>query len=401
MRIWRMMGFSAFEPAAVEKWITDMAGRGYHVTSIGKLAVSFEKEDIPEGRRYRAFRTNKMLAGSEEISLYEDAGWKPVECGKFSLAVLYTDNPDAAEPFTENDSLKTYYRDTVLYDLIRLAVLPCIVLYAAAIIAGNCMEILSSPVTALLNYGVVLPAAGLLFCLMLSIICGLRFIRILKLNFGNSRYRGYRTRYIANCIILSLALISAAGTAAGFAVAFQGGIHYSCSIEDLDHPVPLEEIDSSLMDEIAKREHAEVWDDKVFVSAEIDRNPLFEEICRYTADETDTGTGFEKVYSEEMGDYMYFADDTAGSFYPLKCYSASYYRAKTQRTADRLFREYRESVTGDVEEIDDNAFVERTESGSMLAVLQGKCIEILCCDGKEARDAGEYEDIVRKNLEIQ
>ena len=155
------------------------------------------------------------------------------------------------------------------------------------------------------------------------------------------------------------------------------------------------------MEALGNRAQSERWDSKWFVSAEIDRNPLFEEICRYTADETDTGTGFEKVYSEEMGDYMYFADDTAGSFYSLKCYSASYYRAKTQRTADRLFREYRESVTGDVEEIDDNAFFERTESGSMLAVLQGKCIEILCCDGKEARDAGEYEDIVRKNLEIQ
>lgn len=124
----------------MEDWLESMAAQGlvYQTQSMWNLLmggpynphfflVKFRRENPRPGRRYRMIPAPKMASApsSELRELYEASGWRYVDLIELiyvSYFLFETDDPDAAEPYTDPESFRLAFHYPVWGFLILLAV---------------------------------------------------------------------------------------------------------------------------------------------------------------------------------------------------------------------------------------------------------------------------------------
>ncbi len=104
----RFAPFNEPEFEYMESYLEDMARQGLLLDNYGMVNAYFN-EDEPRQRRYRIVPRIMRRLNDEEINLYEEFGWHYI--GKkwgTGLNILYTDDPDVPELFTDMHSFRSY-----------------------------------------------------------------------------------------------------------------------------------------------------------------------------------------------------------------------------------------------------------------------------------------------------
>lgn len=101
----RIIPFESCDIAAIQKWLEDMAREGYFYKDSGMIFANFEVSE-PKERRYRVDFCNVVCGKipEDKQELYESCGWTVVSELKSDLVVLYTDDPEAPEIYTDQNS---------------------------------------------------------------------------------------------------------------------------------------------------------------------------------------------------------------------------------------------------------------------------------------------------------
>lgn len=98
----------------LESWLQDMAASGYIAKRIGRLRTEFEISE-PSVMRFRVVPRVRAEMSDDEIEMFESSGWHLIDAGGSAArewAVICTDDEDAPEPFTDEDSYERYIRKT-------------------------------------------------------------------------------------------------------------------------------------------------------------------------------------------------------------------------------------------------------------------------------------------------
>ena len=94
--------FFSCDIASLEQWLCDMAAKGLFYESSGILTVKFSVAE-PSPRRYRLEYAD--VVGShikeEKSEMYEEIGWHVANDLTSDLVVVYTDDPEAGELYSE------------------------------------------------------------------------------------------------------------------------------------------------------------------------------------------------------------------------------------------------------------------------------------------------------------
>lgn len=98
----KLMPFLSCDIAAIEKWLCELAGEGLLYESSSNFTLRFEVAK-PVKRRYRVEYADVVGCHikDEKREMYEDCGWTVVNDIKTDLVVVYTDDPEAPEPYAE------------------------------------------------------------------------------------------------------------------------------------------------------------------------------------------------------------------------------------------------------------------------------------------------------------
>lgn len=98
----KIIPFESCDIPAIQKWLEDMALEGLFYKDCGFVCANFEVGE-PKERRYRVDFCNVVCGKipEEKKELYESCGWIVAGELKNDLVVLFTDNPDAPEIYTD------------------------------------------------------------------------------------------------------------------------------------------------------------------------------------------------------------------------------------------------------------------------------------------------------------
>lgn len=96
----KLMPFISCDIPAIEKWLSDMARQGLVYDGSGTITVRFAHSQ-PVERRYRleyADVTGRQIK-DEKREMYEESGWTVMDDIMSGFVVLYSDDPEAPEPY--------------------------------------------------------------------------------------------------------------------------------------------------------------------------------------------------------------------------------------------------------------------------------------------------------------
>lgn len=98
----KLKPFLACEIASTEKWLCDMAQKGLIYESSGVFTAKFKVSE-PCGRRYRLEYADVVASRikDEKREMYEECGWQAADDYAAGLVVVYTDDGDASELYSE------------------------------------------------------------------------------------------------------------------------------------------------------------------------------------------------------------------------------------------------------------------------------------------------------------
>ncbi len=98
----RIIPFESCDIPAIQKWLEDMAKEGLYYKECGMICASFETGE-PVSRRYRVDFCNVVCGKipEDKQELYEACGWTVAGELKNDLVVLYTDDPEAPEIYSD------------------------------------------------------------------------------------------------------------------------------------------------------------------------------------------------------------------------------------------------------------------------------------------------------------
>ncbi|MBR2675069.1 MAG: DUF2812 domain-containing protein [Mogibacterium sp.] len=126
--------FSIYDMKYEEAWLNALANEGLMLHEV-KAALHgkkyfFDKTDS-KNLRYGIIPKKMRKISDEEQELYRAAGWNPI-CEK-GYTYYYSDEPDAGELFSDEDSYRTYHR--AFFKSLLFSLVVCI--FAAVIFLGN------------------------------------------------------------------------------------------------------------------------------------------------------------------------------------------------------------------------------------------------------------------------
>ena len=98
--------FESYDFDYKESWLNKMAAEGYLLEKDGMFVCRFEASDN-RNRRYCILPKEPAEFAAEELALYEEQGWFLFPGGT-STSIFYTDEPEAPDLFTDEESYKTY-----------------------------------------------------------------------------------------------------------------------------------------------------------------------------------------------------------------------------------------------------------------------------------------------------
>lgn len=101
----KIIPFESCDIPAIQKWLEDMAAQGLFYKDCGFVCANFEASE-PKARRYRVDFCNVVCGKipEDKQELYESCGWTVAGELKNDLVVLYTDDPEAPELFSDQRS---------------------------------------------------------------------------------------------------------------------------------------------------------------------------------------------------------------------------------------------------------------------------------------------------------
>ncbi len=126
----RIVPFGSGDIPAVQRWLEDMAEKGLFFREDGILFSKFEKGE-PKKMRYRLDFCDVAACDipDDKKEFYEHSGWQVVGDYKNDFVVVCTDDPDAAELYTEPEllvkPLKKLAREHLFMALIFLVMALC------------------------------------------------------------------------------------------------------------------------------------------------------------------------------------------------------------------------------------------------------------------------------------
>ncbi len=111
--------FPSFEFDYEEEWINDLAQKGYLFTKKRLHTYYFEESDF-RGRRYKIIPKKLVAFKEDELQIFEDNGWKFIyekktPIGSDNWCLFYTDDADAPDIFTDNESYRDYMKNLIFY----------------------------------------------------------------------------------------------------------------------------------------------------------------------------------------------------------------------------------------------------------------------------------------------
>lgn len=116
----RFAPFNEPEFEYMESYLEDMARKGLLLDNFGIVNAYFN-EGEPCNRRYRIVPKILKSLKTDEISLYEEFGWHFVcKKGGTGLNILYTDDPNAPELFTDMVSFRSYAKKYAITGFISI-----------------------------------------------------------------------------------------------------------------------------------------------------------------------------------------------------------------------------------------------------------------------------------------
>ena len=138
----KLMPFLSCDIPAIEKWLTDMAGKGLLFADSGYFTVKFEKAE-PVNRRFHLEYADGLGSNlkDEKREVYEECGWTVVNDFKSSLVVVYTDDEFAPEPYDDKVKMVEPY-DKIYKNQRALAFM---------FLAMSMLMKIAYPVTAMMN----------------------------------------------------------------------------------------------------------------------------------------------------------------------------------------------------------------------------------------------------------
>ena len=131
MEIKRLRPFKEYEFDYEQSWLNQLAEQGYLLTGRGLLTYRFTRSDNNR-RRYSVIPKDYNDFSEDELELYNESGWTFLseDSGK---CIFYTDDPDAVDLFTDQESYRQYLRKT-LRQFLRDT---CLCILVVAVYLGN------------------------------------------------------------------------------------------------------------------------------------------------------------------------------------------------------------------------------------------------------------------------
>ena len=127
MRIKKPCPFNNYEFDYEESWLNGLAHDGLLLSKEGRFSYEFEKTDN-HSRRYRIIPKKLKNFSNEELQLFQDSGWQILRESD-DRTVFYSDDPDAPDLFTDEDSYKRYlkknlrkYRNNAFWGILIIAI---------------------------------------------------------------------------------------------------------------------------------------------------------------------------------------------------------------------------------------------------------------------------------------
>lgn len=111
MMIKRLRPFQKYEFDYEQSWLDQMAEQGYLLTGQGLLTYRFTRSDNNR-RRYSVIPKEYNDFSEDELELYNECGWVFLFEDR-EKSIFYTDDPDAVDLFTDQESYQQYLRKTL------------------------------------------------------------------------------------------------------------------------------------------------------------------------------------------------------------------------------------------------------------------------------------------------
>lgn len=98
--------FNSYDFDYKEDWLNEMAAEGYLLAQDGAFVCRFEASDN-HSRRYCIIPKDDSDLSQEELDLYQEQGWFLLS-GRAGTSIFYTDETDAPDLFTDEQSYRSY-----------------------------------------------------------------------------------------------------------------------------------------------------------------------------------------------------------------------------------------------------------------------------------------------------
>ncbi len=193
-----------------QNWLEYQARKGLLLANDNLFTCRFTVDE-PRDRRYRILPYKPSKTTQEELDLYASCGWHLIY-GSGSVMILYTDDPDAPEPFTDVQSQHKYYRKSLITNFIWILILFAEALFS---ISRSVQGFTISP-SALLYSSADQPLSalaitfiGLPLALLFWFQSMLTYISILNRNRKKDFYgaSGFRLKYCVNATFIITAIV--------------------------------------------------------------------------------------------------------------------------------------------------------------------------------------------------